>query len=152
MSQMVRICKVPYISEDTNQWGISQGTFYVVDVQGYIDLETWEEIKLYEGYSETTEGKSEQACVINTLKTGTRLQDIIPPLMSRLIGRANGLLWQFNLCSKELSEGTAEYTRTYAHFNEHTLAEWSPQHDEKVKKLQSECDRMNRKAHEKANH
>lgn len=145
---MVRICKLPCIVEDTDQWGRGLGTYSVQDVQGEIAESLWENLKAYEGYYESEEHLS-LASKVKGLDPSTLIATIQEntPEMKRLIGMPNSLIWQFNMRVKVLNETNhgeeGEYVRSFGTFGQRTLAEWTPEHDEKVKRLQAECDRMN---------
>lgn len=143
---MIRVCKTPSIKEYEDRWGQPTGQFYVEDIQGDISLQMWEDIRLYESYYETQEGKQEMDEANKMLAAGSTVSQIDMPLMKKLLDKAGGhMMWQFNMRTKILDDDTADYVRSYALFGEKTLSAWSPSHNERVKKLQEEVDRMNSK-------
>lgn len=142
--KMIRIAKMPYIQEDTDRWGRPLGTFSVVDVQGDIDEDKWNRIQEYEGYFLSEGAKEDEATmkahIYKAIVTGNVNQADFPklPHMRKVIDYAKSLIWQFNLLTQE-SGDESKYIRSYAIFNEKTLHEWTPEHDEKVKYLKEQA-------------
>lgn len=139
---MIRICKTPSIREYDDRWGRPTGEYYVEDTQGDVPEEMWEEIKRYESYYTSEEGIKEQEDLKVQMDQGASVYELSAPVMQSLITRAGGQLWQMNLRFKENGD-ESEYIRTFALFGEITLHVWTPEHDEKVKTLQVEVNRLN---------
>jgi hypothetical protein len=58
--KMVKICKRPYIAEDIDRWGQGIGTYSVYNTEvGEVEEPFWEELKLFETYGKTPQGKAE---------------------------------------------------------------------------------------------
>lgn len=135
--------------EDTDRWGQELGTYSVYGSEvGYVEEQFWNDIKLFERYSATPEGSAEQQSAKEQLSSGAMVQDVEMPIMKRLLDRSKTLLWQFNMRVGEQVETEDEvfessYIRTYATFDQPTFREYTPAHDEEVKKLQTKCDEMN---------
>lgn len=138
---MVRVCKEPRIVEHEDRWGMGQGTYQVLNVQGWLDADAWAAVQAYEGYLESDEGRM----LARMEMEGLGLEPVEAPLMQDLIARAGGrLVWELDLCLlRDPSPRGHGWVRTFALFGERTLREWTPEHDAMVARLQAECDRMN---------
>lgn len=145
MSNLVKICKRPFIAEDTDRWGQGLGTYSVYATEvGFVEQEFWNDLKAFENYSNTPEGKAEQEQAKKDLEAGKKSEELDMPLMSRLIDKSKGLLWQFNMRITDNPGTEQEYMRSYASFDCPTLREWTPEHDKEIKKLELKAKEMNR--------
>lgn len=148
-NKMIKICKLPYIYEDTDRWGRPLGTFSVMDVQGEIDEQRWAKIQEYEGYYLSEGAKEDEAImkkhIDDAIVFGNSNVNNLPklPNLSKVIGYVDSLIWQFNLLTKNISEEESEYVRSYAVFGEVTLHTWTPEHEERVKYLKEQAKQMN---------
>jgi hypothetical protein len=140
--EMIKIGKKPHIAQHEDKWGQPLGTYYVNTTAGYVDEEFWKDLQLYENYSKTPEGEAEKEYGVKQLKDGVDPQELDLPIMRRLIGRANALLWQFNMQLTD-KDDCEDWIRSYALWDEPTLHEWTDKDDEEVKKLQAKCDELN---------
>lgn len=143
----VKICKVPYIFEETDRWGLPDGTYHIRHLVGYVDDQLWRDIQEFEQY-ETYGGLEEYASIGNFLKQGGSASDVKAPIMERLLKRSKGMLWQFNMATTQRLDDKDDeryYIRTYAEFNKKTLMEWEPEFDDRIKFLQTQCDLLNKK-------
>ena len=143
----IKICNRPLIADSEDKSGKPTGTYEVIHHEaGYVNESLWQDLKLFGNYSKTPEGIAEMDEVKKAIKNGIAIENLELPLMSRLIERAGGgLVWWFNMTLEEPEEGREDYSyiRQFVVWNTPSLKEWTPEHDERVKKLQQECDKMN---------
>ena len=143
----IKICKKPYIIEDTDRWGQCMGTYSVNYAVGFIGDTLWEDLHLFENYSNTPETKAEQQAASDYLANGGDTSNIPVPIMERLIKRAGGMLWQLNMRLDEppLENGDTNYIRSFATYNVPSLYEWNKSFDEEYDRLKLQCENMNKK-------
>lgn len=140
---MIKICKKPYIAEDTDRWGQELGTYSVYGSEvGSVEEDFWEELKLFENYQNTPEGEAERKQAGEDIKAGKNIDQLKVPLMTRLLTRSKTMLWEFNMMTGYDGIDSC-YVRSYAVFDQPTLREYMPAHDEEVKKLEEKCKEMN---------
>lgn len=162
-NEYIKIYKKPAIQEMTDKWGQGLGKYYVNQACGYVRNNLWEDLYLMEHYSQTEEGKAEEAAVIQMFKDNNNEVDengvlkcikelsSVTPLLSRVV--KHGMLRQFNMWINRdeiynendelMNDIESEYVRSFAIYNEVTLHEWTPDYDQQVKLLQVQCDLMN---------
>jgi hypothetical protein len=142
----VRIGMNPFIYEDTDRWGMPEGTFSVMSAVGYVDQAHWHALQEFEQY-DMRGGKEEMAEAARQLKAGVDMKDIRMPIMKRVIGYS--MIKQFNMRLTDPAidkSDVTEYIRCMARFNEPSLKVWTTADDARLIKLEQQCDEMNRKA------
>lgn len=150
----VKICKRAYIEQDTDRWGHLLGTYSVNYGAGFVSENMWEDIYLYENYGNTKETKLEQETALNFIAAGGMPEKAYMPIMKRVIKRAGGLLWQFNIKldeppKKDGDEDVYLYARTFASYMNPSLFLHDKSMDEEYEKLKLKADEMNREANAK---
>jgi hypothetical protein len=121
---MVKICKKPFIYEQTDRWGVPLGIFSVMFVKGYVDLAFWKELKEFEDYTSAKELNA----FLQSESNGVTYQAVAEdaksfPIMKRLLKRAKGQIWEFDLLVKPGNAETAQYLRTFAVFGQNAIVE-----------------------------
>lgn len=139
---MIRIAKMPYLTEDTDRWGWGLGTYSVVDVQGYMEDQMWNRVQEFEGYYLSVEDKTKAS--LHGIGIDS-ISEMLPYMKKVLAYTNNSLIWEFNLFVSQLKDPSeAKYLRSYAVFGEKTLHEWTPEHDVKVALLKEEAKGMSK--------
>lgn len=143
----VKICKKPYIVEDTDRWGVPQGTYSVNYAAGFVNDTLWEDLYLFENYGNTPETKLEQKTAAEFISKGGMPENASLPIMKRLIKRAGGTVWQLNMRLDEplLENGDSNYIRSIATYSSPSLYEWNESFDEEADELRLQCIEMNKK-------
>ena len=144
--KFIKIGKTPFIANEQDRWGQSLPTFMVYnDGPGFVEQSFWKEIQEFENHS--IEKEVAEVCFATGLTIQGNLNELMDklPITSRLIKRAYGQLWQFNMLLKPRTyqEGD-DMIRSFAVLGERSIKRWTFVDDIKLAYLRWKCARMNK--------
>lgn len=143
--KFVRIGKEPFIGKETDRWGVELPTFMVYnDYAGYVEKSFWKDLKEFENHSIADELAN--VCMQTGWTITGNLDEIrqMLPVTNRLIGRAKGQIWEFNMLTKPIPNHN-DWIRSYVILGEPSLKRWTFIDDIKLFFLKRKCAKINRK-------
>jgi hypothetical protein len=118
---MIKIGKTPQIVEIFDDFGSSTGKFRVECQVGYISEELWRDLQEFQSYSMSREPTFQNQNVL--VFTDDEIEAQVPE-MTRLIKRAGGNVWHFNMVQPQ-KHGYNNFASCTAVLGKRTLKRWT---------------------------